>query len=97
MDGSRIVSSLAKIVAASALMGVAGHFSNEWLRDVLPGDALLTRLVRVGAAIGASLATLALAAWALRIQEFRTAVARVFSQASSRKPQAPGPSLGPKP
>ena len=97
VDGSRIVWSFAKIVAASALMGAAGHFSNDWLRDVLPGDALLTRLVRVGGAIGVSLATLALAAWALRIQEFRTAVARVFSQASSRKPQVPGPSLGPKP
>ena len=84
VDGSRIALSFAKIVVASALMGVAGHFSEQWLRDVLPGDALLTRLVRVGGAIGVSLGTLAVAAWVLRIHEFRAAVARV-----SARPQAP--------
>jgi putative peptidoglycan lipid II flippase len=96
VDGSRIALSFAKIVAASALMGVAGYFTEQGLHDALPGDALLTRLVRVGGAIGASLATLALAAWTLRIHEFRAAMARVLSQAASRKPQASSPT-GPQP
>ncbi len=90
VDGSRIALSFVKIVAASALMGVAGHFSEQWLRELLPGDALMTRLVRVGGAIGVSLGTLAVAAWVLRIHEFRAAVARV-SQAASPKPQARPP------
>jgi putative peptidoglycan lipid II flippase len=96
VDGSRIALSFAKIVVASALMGLAGYVSEQWLRDALPGGAVMIRLIRVTSAIGISLATLALAAWVLRIQEFRAAVARVFSLASSRKPQPPGPA-GPEP
>jgi putative peptidoglycan lipid II flippase len=90
LEGSRIAVSFAKIAFASALMGTVAYVSDQWLRDVLPGSGVMIRLVRVGSAIGASLATLALAAWVLRIQEFRAAVARVTSQAPwLRKPETP--------
>ena len=87
MDGSRIGRSLAKILVASALMGLVGYFAEQSLRDVLPGGSVLTRAVRVGGAIGVSLATLAVAAWVLRIHEFRAALTRVLSRASGSKPQ----------
>jgi putative peptidoglycan lipid II flippase len=80
VDGQRIGWSFAKILAASALMGAAGYFSEHWLRTALPSDAIVTRAVRVGSAIGASLGILALAAWVLRIHEFRAAVARVVAR-----------------
>ena len=74
--------SLAKISSPLTLMGVAGYFSAQWLRDVLPGDGVMSRLVRVGAAIGASLAMLALSAWVLRIHEFRAAMTRLVRRGS---------------
>jgi putative peptidoglycan lipid II flippase len=86
VDGRRIGWSFAKILIASAVMGAAGYFSHEWLRDALAGDGVMTRIVRVGAAIGVSLATLALSAWVLRIQEFRAAITRVVAQGQRLKP-----------
>jgi putative peptidoglycan lipid II flippase len=80
VDGARIGQSFAKILLASVVMGVVAHVASEWLRVWLPGDGVSTRSVRVGVAIGLSLATLAATAWALRIQEFRTAVGRVVSR-----------------
>lgn len=85
VDGSRMVQSFAKILAASVLMGVAGFFAESWLRAILPGDTVVIRAARVGTTIAASLAALAGAAWILRIQEFHAAVARVVSRMSGRR------------
>jgi putative peptidoglycan lipid II flippase len=89
VDGGRMTVSFLKILGASLLMGAAGYYAEQWLRETWSGDALVVRAVRVSAAIGVSLAVLALAAWALRIEEFRTAVARVLSRISGPKPQEP--------
>lgn len=77
VDGRRLLSSLLRITAASVVMGVTAWAGEAWLRTVLPGDDLLVRAVRVFAAIGASVGVLAGSAWALRIEEFGLAVARV--------------------
>lgn len=77
IDTRRILWSLGKICLAAVAMGLAAWSGERWLRDVLPGDGGALRAVRVFAAIGASLGVLALAAWALRIDEFTQAMARV--------------------
>jgi putative peptidoglycan lipid II flippase len=78
IDGARVWRSLVKISIASAVMGVAAYYTDAGLHAVLPGSlmgsALLSRLVRVLGAIGAGIGTLALAAWALHIEEFRQAM-----------------------
>ena len=77
VDAPRIWWSLFKISAASLAMAMVAYFGESWLRHVLPGDGELTRGARVFATIAASMGTLALAAWFLRIEEFRVALARV--------------------
>ena len=47
------------------------------LTDLWPGTALWIRIVRLLATIGASMGVLAVAAWLLRIDELRQAVARI--------------------
>jgi putative peptidoglycan lipid II flippase len=89
VDGARLGWSLVKIVGASLLMGVAGFLADGWLRDLLPGDGLIVRLVRVGSAILASLGALALGAWALRIDEFQAAVSQVMAKVAGRTAAAP--------
>jgi hypothetical protein len=65
-------------------MGVAAYYTDAGLRAVLPaslmGYPLLSRLVRVLGAIGAGIGTLALAAWALHIEEFQQAMKRLLSR-----------------
>jgi putative peptidoglycan lipid II flippase len=77
VDAARIWWSFGKIALASAAMGLAAWGGEAWLRDVLPGDALTVRAVRVFSAIGGSIAVLAVSAWVLRIEEFNQAVGRV--------------------
>jgi putative peptidoglycan lipid II flippase len=76
VDSGRILWSLGKIGLASAAMGLAAWSGERWLREVLPGAGEVLRAVRVFTAIGASLAVLAISAWALRIDEFNQAVGR---------------------
>jgi putative peptidoglycan lipid II flippase len=84
IDGARVWRSLVKISIASAVMGVAAYYTDAGLHAVLPGSlmgsALLSRLVRVLGAIGAGIGTLALAAWALHIEEFRQAMRRLVGR-----------------
>jgi putative peptidoglycan lipid II flippase len=88
VDGTRIAWAFGKILVASCVMGVATYLAEAWLADHLASGRLVDRLVRVGGAIGAGIGTLALAAWALGIQEFRAAMARVLGR--STRPLSPG-------
>ncbi len=84
MDARRVMVSLVKITAASAVMGVAAYYGESWLHARLPGRWLglaeLPRLVRVLGGIGAGLGTLALAAWLLRIEELSQAIRTINSR-----------------
>ena len=81
VDAPRIWWSLFKISVASTAMAVVAYFGESWLRSVWPGGGELTRGIRVFATIAASMGTLAVAAWILRIEEFRVAIERVRGRA----------------
>ena len=84
IDGARVWRSFVKISSRRRVMGVAAYYADAGLHAVLPpslmGYLLLSRLVRVLGAIGAGIGTLALAAWALHIEEFRQAMRRLLSR-----------------
>ena len=84
IEGARVWRSLVKISIASAIMGVAAYYAEAGLHAVLPerlmGYLIVPRLLRVAGAIGAGIGTLALAAWALHIEEFRQAMRRLLSR-----------------
>jgi putative peptidoglycan lipid II flippase len=83
VDARRVLWSFTKIVVASLVMAAAAYWTERWLRDVLDGVAmssLLSRSIRVFGGIGAGVGTLALAAWALRIEEFQQALTRVIGR-----------------
>ena len=86
LEERRVLTSLAKIGVASLLMGAAAHGAHVWLHSVLPGDALVAQLTRLGASIAAALGVLAAAAHVLRIEEFRDGVRVVASRVMRRRP-----------
>lgn len=77
VDAPRIWWSLIKIGVASLVMAAAAYGTDGWLRASIPGGGELVRAARVGLTIAVSIGALALAAWVLRIEEFRVAVSRV--------------------
>ena len=77
LDGARVLQSFVKILIASAVMGAAAFYSEAWLHRLFPDPWWLPRTIRVGGAIGIALATLALTAALLRIEEFGQATQRV--------------------
>jgi putative peptidoglycan lipid II flippase len=77
LQEGRLLASLARIVVASGVMGVAAWSTDVWLTGQLPGDALAVQTARLLATIGVSLSVLVLAAWLLRIREFGEGVAIV--------------------
>jgi putative peptidoglycan lipid II flippase len=70
LEGSRIAASFARVIVASAVMGVASWLAHELMLATLPGSSLAMQIIRLAATIGVSLATLAGVAQLLRIQEF---------------------------
>jgi putative peptidoglycan lipid II flippase len=84
VDGRRVLISFVKIALASLAMGVAAYGTEAWLHRALPDHLLRTaelpRLIRVAGGIGAGIGVLAIAAAALRIEEFGQATARVLSR-----------------
>jgi putative peptidoglycan lipid II flippase len=70
LNEAHLAGSLARITAASALMGVAAWAVDGALAGWLPGDALPLQIVRVALTIGAAVAVLASSAWLLRVREF---------------------------
>jgi putative peptidoglycan lipid II flippase len=84
LDGRRVSVSLAKILVASAAMGLAAYGMLAWLTGVMPGPGELAKIVRVAGSIAAALLVLAAAARLLRIQEFTDATARVLARFGPR-------------
>jgi putative peptidoglycan lipid II flippase len=78
VEGGRLLVSFVKIAIAAGVMGAAAYWTEAALHDVLPGESLIPRLVRVSTAIGAAIGVLALAAFALRIAEFKQAMGRML-------------------
>lgn len=87
LDGARVLRTATKITVASVVMGVAVWATDRWLAETLPVPAagrlvetVAFRAVRVFGAIGVGVATLALAAFALRLDEFRQVTARILAR-----------------
>ena len=80
LEGRRVSVALAKITAASLLMGLAAYFMAAWLTALTPAGGEIAKAIRVAGAIAAGLAVLAGAARLLRIEEFNDATARVLQR-----------------
>lgn len=70
LEGARIARSLVRVAIASLVMTGAAWGANELLVTWLPGQTFMLQVIRLTLSIGAALLTLAIAAQALRIQEF---------------------------
>ncbi len=70
LDGSRIVSSTARVIAATAIMGIVTWGTHIGLLHAVPGGSFVLQASRLLVTILLSLATLVAAAQVLRIQEF---------------------------
>ncbi len=77
IEGRRIIGSLGKITAASLVMGAVCVAVDAAGMRWLPGQGLGVQVIRLAVTIAASLGTLAAAAHALHIREFRESVALV--------------------
>jgi putative peptidoglycan lipid II flippase len=77
LNEARLFGSLVRIAGAAAAMGAAAFVTDRYAVSYLPGGALLLQALRLAASIGVSLVVLGGAAWILRIQEFREAIALV--------------------
>jgi putative peptidoglycan lipid II flippase len=78
LNEGRLLSSFARIVVASAVMGAVAMLADRWLSGVLPTHAILWQILQVALDIGAALAALAIAAWLLRIHELNDSVQMVL-------------------
>jgi putative peptidoglycan lipid II flippase len=79
LEGRRIAIALAKIVVASAAMGLAAHATAAWLGSLWPATSLVTKMIRVFGAMAVAIGVLVAAAWLLRIKELDDALKRVRS------------------
>ena len=93
IDGARVLIAILKIAAASIVMGLAAHWAYRGLNGAVPAEVFgtreLARAVKVFGAVGAGMGALALASWALRIEEFRQAMARILIRFSRRTASPP--------
>ncbi|MFQ5792476.1 MAG: murein biosynthesis integral membrane protein MurJ, partial [Acidobacteriota bacterium] len=71
---------LAKMILASTVMGVTAAVTSRWVGSWLGHEVFLTRLVQVGASIGAAVAVLYFICRLLRVHEMDQAL-RAFSPA----------------
>ena len=78
LEDRRVLSSFARTVIASAVMGLTAAALDGALAAWLPGAGFLTQALRLGTTIAASLAVLAVAAHVLRIREFREAMSQML-------------------
>jgi putative peptidoglycan lipid II flippase len=85
LDGRRVAISLAKITAASVLMGLAAHLALAWLTAMTPGGGELAKILRVAGSIGTALLVLGASARLLQIQEFNEATSRVLARFRPRR------------
>ena len=73
INGTRIVTSLARVLIAAAVMGAATVGSYATLEDLMPGDALPAQILRLLIVISISLVVLVASAQLLRIPEYADA------------------------
>jgi putative peptidoglycan lipid II flippase len=78
LEGRRVAVSFVKIACASILMGLAAHYTSQWLAARLPPSGSLWRAIELSAAIAVGVAILVGAARVLRIAEFDEAFGRVL-------------------
>ena len=83
-EAGRIAVTFGKVCVAAAVMGVAAYYTENWLHAQFSDPSLIHRSIRVFGAIVAALGVLALTAQALRLEEFRVALARVIGRIRSR-------------
>jgi putative peptidoglycan lipid II flippase len=77
LEDRRVLSSFARIVVASVVMGLAAVAMDRALAAGMPGSAFIVQAARLLMTILSALVVLALAAHVLRIREFREGVALV--------------------
>jgi putative peptidoglycan lipid II flippase len=77
LEEGHILSSFARITAASVVMGVAAFAVSGVLETQLPGRSLALQILRLTCTIGISVVVLAGASWLLRVREFREGLALV--------------------
>jgi putative peptidoglycan lipid II flippase len=70
LNGSRIASSFARVIVASAVMGVSTALTYNTMLGIMPGNDLMAQVTRLLLTIIISLVTLTAAAQVLRIQEY---------------------------
>ena len=74
IGGARLAGASAKVGAASLTMAASAWYVERSLAGVAPGGGTLVQALRLGAAIGAGIATLAASAKLLRLREFDEAL-----------------------
>ncbi|HXD16878.1 MAG TPA: murein biosynthesis integral membrane protein MurJ [Vicinamibacterales bacterium] len=84
LEDGRVVSSLARIVIASLVMGMAALVVNGVLGTWMPGDTFARQAIRLFLSIVAALLVLGIAAHLLRIREFREALTLALKRGGSR-------------
>jgi len=84
LEDRRVVSSLARIVIASLVMGMAALAVNGMLGAWIPGDTFTRQAIRLFLAIVAALLVLGISAHVLHIREFRDAVTLALKRGGSR-------------
>ena len=80
LDGGRLLATLLKVSAASAVMAIAAVAVQHAMDRVVPGSQLVPQAVRLGVVMAGSLATLAVMARILGIDAFEDAVEMVASR-----------------
>jgi putative peptidoglycan lipid II flippase len=83
LEDRRVVSSLARIVIASLLMGTAALLVNGTLVTWMPGDTFTRQAIRLFLTIVCALLVLGTAAHLLRIREFREALTLALKRGGS--------------
>ena len=74
LEGRRLLTTLAKVNVSSIVMAAATVAIQHTMDRVIPGSHLTSQAIRLGAAIGGSLAVLAIMANILRVEAFGDAV-----------------------
>ncbi len=84
LNERRLLFSFARIVAASAALGVVALLMDRWLSSILLPGAIWRQIVHVALTIGAALAALMAAAWTLRIHELNDGLQMVMRRLRRR-------------
>lgn len=87
IEARALVRDAAKIAAASVLMAIVAVAVERGLQLVAPGAHTARQAMRLGGAMAAALATLAIAAKLLRIRQFDAAAAVLIRRVRSRRAQ----------